>query len=324
VKGQRSQPPSWLVVFAVLAAIFGGLDWYSVQVVRRAEAEFPPTGQFVTVEGLRLHYVSEGSGKPVVFFHGYDGVLQDYSLTMLDRAAREYHAIAFDLPGHGYSERSSKEVTTPIVQARLLRGAFRTLGIAKPVLVGHSGSAALALAYALDYQDELAGVVLLGGFVYGQEGPVTPWYYVPQVPLLGDLWVSTLLVPIGHAFAGPIGERAFWPDPAPAGSDYARAVTALSLRPSQFTANAEDIRTLSPSLKALSPRYGEIRVPVVIVTGDSDLVVNPEQHAYPLHQAIPHSKLMVLPHTGHMIPHTRPEAVVEAIRAAWEPLPTAR
>src|SRR2546428_678143 len=62
-------------------------------------------GQFVSVNGQRLHYVSKGLGRPVVFIHGNPGSHQDYSMGLLGRVAQSYRAFAFDRPGHGYSER---------------------------------------------------------------------------------------------------------------------------------------------------------------------------------------------------------------------------
>jgi pimeloyl-ACP methyl ester carboxylesterase len=55
-------------------------------------------------------------------------------------------------------------------------------------------------------------------------------------------------------------------------------------------------------------------MPVVIVTGDADRVVPPERHAYPLHQAIAHSRLIVAPNTGHMVQFSRPETIMAALR----------
>ena len=57
---------------------------------------------------------------------------------------------------------------------------------------------------------------------------------------------------------------------------------------------------------------------MVIVTGVDDLILDPKSHAYTLHRAIPNSKLVVLQMTGHQLPQARPDAVIEAIGAAWQ------
>jgi pimeloyl-ACP methyl ester carboxylesterase len=303
------------VILLGLTAALAALYVYNRRKVREAEALFPPVGQFVTVDGIRLHYIGKGEGQPVVFLHG--GILSasDYD-RVIDLAAAEYRAISFDRPGYGYSERPQKELATPIVQAQLLRGALKKLGMEKPILVGHSWSGSLVLAYALAYPDELSGIVLLAPGAYG--GKAYPagkadflLYRAASAPVLGHLLVSTLLVSLGRMLAKPAIHAAFSPDPVPA--DYLDRGKALWPRPGQFLANREDVYTFSPTVEALSKRYGEIRLPVVIVVGDAD-PFNPEQQSYHLHQAIPHSQLIVLPDTGHMIPTVRPEAVLEAVR----------
>jgi pimeloyl-ACP methyl ester carboxylesterase len=302
------------IALTVLAVAFAGLYLYTALQVRQAEARYPPIGQFVAVEGLRLHYVSQGSGRPVVFLHGNGLQLRDFTTSIFDRAAQEYHAIAFDRPGHGYSDPLTGEAATPIVQARLIHGALQSLGVEKPVLVGHSWSGTLVLAYALEYPDEVSAIVTLGGVAYRVKP--NPAAQVVQVPVLGDVLASTLLVPIGQVTGKATLEALFSPDPVPPG--YLDIFLAFLLRPIQIKAALSEATTSNSTVETLSPRYGEIGVPVVIVTGDSDTSVVPQQHAYPLHEAIPDSKLIVLPDTGHMPHHSQPEAVMDAIRQAWE------
>ena len=43
----------------------------------KAEREHPPKGAFVTTDGVRLHYLVRGSGRPVVFLHGNGAMVED-------------------------------------------------------------------------------------------------------------------------------------------------------------------------------------------------------------------------------------------------------
>jgi len=42
-----------------------------------AENDNPPAGQFLEVNGVRLHYVERGSGPPLVLLHGNGSMIQD-------------------------------------------------------------------------------------------------------------------------------------------------------------------------------------------------------------------------------------------------------
>jgi pimeloyl-ACP methyl ester carboxylesterase len=118
-------------------------------------------------------------------------------------------------------------------------------------------------------------------------------------PLIGSWLVRTDL------------KKAFAPDRIP--EHYLRTVQSEWTRPKRVKAYSVDDALLSYSLPKLSLRYPEIRVPLVIVTGDSDLIVPSEENAYRLHRSLPASKLTILPHTGHQIPFSRPDAIIDAI-----------
>lgn len=269
----------------------------------------PYFGQFISVDGLRLHFVSKGAGRPIVFIHGNPGSHQDFSRNLLGKLSESYRTVAFDRPGHGHSERHQGATDTVEVQAQTLWAALKQLSIERPIIVGHSWGGAVALAMALDGQD-LEGLVLLAPAAYPGD-PAQWWTLLPHLPLLGNFFLKTLTPLLGGRIVRSSLKEAY--DPQPVQEDYAQAAAALWTRPEQIRACASDDRSLDDSLKLLSERYGEIRVPVVMVTGDSDLLVNPEEQASRLHRSIRESKLICLEGVGHQIPQTRPEVVIEAI-----------
>ncbi len=272
-------------------------------------------GQFVSVDGLRLHYVSKGTGRPVVFIHGNPGSHHDYSMTILGDVDNSFRALAFDRPGHGYSERRNGTSTTVEVQARLLSDALRNLGVEKPVIVGHSWGGAVALAMALQREEDLSALVLLAPAAYASGDPQW-WTTLPHLPVLGSVFLKVLTPLIGRRIIKDSLRDAYHPEPMQ--EDYLQAAELLWTRPEQVKACAADDRSLNESLKGLSDRYAEINLPVVIVTGDSDVLLRPEEQADRLHRTIPGSELIRLSRTGHQIPQTHPESVSEAIKRAWE------
>lgn len=304
----------WKSILGIGAAL-GAMKLYTDWKVKQFSSDNPPAGDFVTVEGVRLHYVRKGSGRPIVFLHGADGVLQDFTWTIFNRAARQYDTIVFDRPGHGYSERPPSEGGSPVIQAELIHSALQKLEVHRPVLVGHSWSGALVLAYALNYPSDVSGIVTLGGYAIPNTG-INWWFTgIPEMPIVGKLLTDYLLVPVGQALLERFLRPAFYPDLVPPG--LADAYKAFALRPSQFRNNMDDMRWTEPTLAKLYPRYGEIKVPVEIIHGESDQLINPEQ-SKKLHEAIPGSDLVVLPNVGHMIHYSSPEVVMDAIARAFE------
>jgi len=268
----------------------------------------------VVVDGLTLNYVSAGSGRPVVLIHGNPGSHQDYTLAVVERLSQSYSVVAFDRPGHGDSERHDSVETTVEVQAHIILEALRKLRIEKPVLVGHSWGGSLVLAAAVGYGNDLSGIVLLAPAAY-PNFRVEWWSLLPHIPVLGTFVVNTLTPLVGRAIVKESLKEAYHPQAVH--EDYAQRSAEMWTRPNQVRACAYDERTLAASLKILSQHYSDIQMPVVIVTGSDDLVLEPKNHAYRLQKAIKDSKLVVLPQTGHQLPQTRPDAVIDAIEFAW-------
>jgi len=266
--------------------------------------------RFVTINGTRLHFVIKGAGRPVVLIHGNPGSSQDWT-QLFGPLAAQHKIIAFDRPGHGRSQRPKHEEATVEVQARLLHDALTQLHVQRPVLVGHSWGGALALVYAINYSKEVAGLVLVAPAVYESQDGVSFLTKLPAVPVIGDA-VNFVLTPLfGASVVRRDLKKAFAPDPVP--RNYLRSVLSEWTRPSKVKSYAVDDALLTDCLKKFSPRYSEIRLPVSILAGDSDLIVPEKENAERLHKAMPGSRFVLLPKSGHEIPFTRPQAVIEAI-----------
>ncbi len=272
--------------------------------------------QYITVEGAKLHYVEAGSGQPVILLHGNDGTLLDFTMSIFDRIATKYRTIAIDRPGHGASGNPKHSVATPEVQARMLHLAMKELKISRPLIVAHSWSGALGLSYALQFPGDLCGLVVLSGMAYDtKEGAARPSYYAVKFPVAG----TALALAYKYVGRGDVErqlEKAFSPEPAP--KEYVDRFCAQLFRISQLKAAARDEITLNPALRKMKKQYRTLDLPVVILCGDQDKLVTPSLHSYPLHEAIPESKLLVVKGAGHELSFTRPDDVMQAIELAQE------
>ena len=265
---------------------------------------------FVNVDGANLHFVIKGQGQPVVLLHGNPGSCQDWSRLYVPISNR-YRVIAFDRPGHGHSDRPNHRPITVEVQAEMLHAALTQLKVERPIIVGHSWGGALALVYALNFPNEISGVALLAPAVYESDDGVSFLSKLPGWPVIGDV-LNFLFTPLLGAWLVRTDiAKAFAPDPVP--KKYLRHVLNEWTRPKKVKWYSVDDALLNQSLPRFADRYREIRVPVAIVTGDSDQIVPAEQNAERLYQALPHSHLNLLPQTGHQIPFTNPQAVLAAI-----------
>ncbi len=306
----------------ILLVLIGGVNLWAGSVEKRARAEFPPEGRFLSVDGTRIHYVERGAGPVVILLHGAGGSSRDFTFDLMDRLADTYRVIAFDRPGLGYSDRLpgyrrffQARAESLTEQALILSRAARMLGVERAILVGHSFGGAVALRWAIDAPDQVVGLVGLGAVSNPWEGGLSPYYPIMGHPVLGSLLAGfvTTLTPervIDASLAG-----VFAPQAVPDGYG-AHFGVPLTLRRGALLANARQVQTLLPQVVEMVERYGDIKAAVELLHGDADITVGPDIHSALLAGQIPDARLTRLPGVGHMPHHADPGATLAAIDRA--------
>ena len=275
-----------------------------------------PPGDFVVAGGVRVHYVRAGAGPPVIYVHGAKGSVYDFTLSVGERLAERYTALAMDRPGSGFSARPAKGENTPQAQAAVLRAAATELGLRRPILIGHSLGAAVTLAWALD------GAGRGGGRRHarrlrapagrrpavGRHAPAPPGGAPRR----------------GRSSAAPVsGARSSGAPSSGRSLRAARRTTTCASRrgwrsrPPALISDGEDRKVVEDGLAALRPLYPGLRVPLVILVGAQDRIVPPAVSER-LHALVPGSELVRVPGAGHMPQFTAPDAVVAAVDRAAE------
>lgn len=297
---------------------------------RRIERRFPPAGQFVEADGVRLHYTDTmPQGAPVgvvLLIHGASGNERDMRLPLAaPLAARGYRVISVDRPGHGYSTRGPGDASSPAVQALVIRHALEALGVRRAIVVGHSLAGALATNLAIDHQDFTAGLALFAPVTHPWPGGVAAYYSLAASASAGWLFSHTLATPLGALLIEDGVKSVFAPQEPP--SDYLeRTGVALVLRPQAFRYNAQDVDALYGFVSAQAPRLSLITAPVAIVSGDQDDIVLTNLHSRGVADAVEGTNLIILVGHGHSPHWTATPIAVSAIldvakRAGLPPRP---
>ena len=304
-----------LVLVVAALAILAVVTQAGVFALQRA---YPARGRMIEVAGATLNVVDIGprdaAGPPVVMIHGASSNLEVMRQPLGEMLARNHRVILIDRPGHGWSTRARREDSTPAIQGRMIDEALEKLGVGPVILVVHSWSGALGARMALDYPERVAGLVMLAPVAYPWRGGVGWYTKLVAIPVIGPLLAYTITLPLGHFLAGPGARGVFLPQVMP--DDFVgNTATALLLRPREFLANARDIVTLRAAVEEQAPRYGDIRVPAVVISGEIDKTVTTNIHSRPFAKAVSNAKLIVLPDVGHMVQNAAPELVISEIEA---------
>jgi pimeloyl-ACP methyl ester carboxylesterase len=279
----------------------------------QAEQTRRPPGRFVEVDGVRVHYIARGKGRPVVLLHGNGTMAEDFVISgLLDQLARRYRVIAIDRPGFGHTERPRHRVWTASTQAHLMHRVLERLNVERPVIVGHSWGTLVALALATGSWRELRGLVLLSGYYYPTRRADVVLSAALAIPGVGDAARSMVPQAAGHLLAPQVFRHVFQPQAVPARFK-ARFPVEIAMHPAQLRASAEDTATLNSAAALLQPLYRKLRLPVCIITGDADAIVDADEHSRRLHEEVAGSALTILPGLGHMIHYSAPGKIGRAV-----------
>lgn len=274
-----------------------------------------PIGNFITVNGVRLHYLDRGKGEPIVMLHGNGSMIQDFETSgIVDLAAEKCRVIVFDRLGFGHTERPGGTIWTPEAQADLLQAVLRKLGISKAIILGHSWGSSVAVAVALRHPKAVRALVLMSGYYFPTARPDMLVLSGPAMPVVGTLFRYSV---------GPLLGRLMWPllmrkifGPAPPPEKFKGFPKGMALRPSQLQASAAESALLIRAAYAFQEQYRNITAPVVIVAGAADRLVDSNEQSVRLHRELPHSTLRMVPGAGHMVHQTAPNVVMASIQEA--------
>jgi pimeloyl-ACP methyl ester carboxylesterase len=122
---------------------------------------------FIPVEGVRLHYVTSGGAdkEPVVLLAGYPESWSAWR-KLMPLLSDRYRMIAIDLPGQGDSDKPTDGYDTVTV-ARRVHGLLEQIGIRRYGLIAHDIGSWVAFPYALMFQEEISGLVLMDAAIPG-------------------------------------------------------------------------------------------------------------------------------------------------------------
>ncbi len=284
----------------------------------------PITHGTVLARGLRLHYVEQGSGPPVLFLHGFP----EYSGAwhgVMERLAPQVRAIALDTRGIGQSEAAADMQGYDIVElVRDVKDVVAALGLAKVTLVGHDWGGFIAWEVAIRHPELLDRLVIVNAAHTGvlehllredAEQAKASQYMLAFRSARGEELVSR------NDFAGFRREML----------EPARAAGALS------DAQADDYLRLWRDSKSVSaglnyyranksgPPSGDDRaprpldatrvtVPTLVIWGDQDIYFTPRTLEL-LPEVVPDLTVRRFADSGHWIVHQQPGAVADLIAA---------
>jgi len=303
-----------LIPLGMLGVFALGLAGWSAYVGRKAEEMVPAEGKFAEVPGACLHYVElnpDAEGPAIVMIHGLMGQLRNFSHSLAGRLAADHRVILVDRPGWGHSQLAGPRPGIA-AQATMIAALIERLELDRPLLVGHSMGGAVSLALAVARPELVRGLALIAPLSQVVDAVPPPFKGLLAPAALRPVLAWTVAVPVGLRKGADTAAAIFAPDPVP--MDFALAGGgALALRPKSYMAGSFEVRAAPAEMAALVAHYGEIRVPVAILYGRGDAVLDPALNGEKTAADIPGATVELID-GGHMLPVTHAEATEAWLR----------
>lgn len=308
----------FLGLILLLALVIAGLVFFTSSTAKKVEALLPPRGQFMDIDGQRIHYTDSGGTKPaVVMIHGLGGNMLHFGYAMADKLANDFRVVLVDRPGSGYSTRPDDAPATLTAQAGTIATLIRRLDLKQPLVVGHSLGGALSLAIALDHPDCAGGLVLIAPLTHAVESApeVFKSIEIPS-PLMRKIVAWTVATPLGIRRGPVLLKEVFAPEAAPADFPM-RAGGLLGLRPTAFYATSSDMMAVADVLPVYMARYKSLDIPMAMLFGRGDRLLDYRAQGEAMKIVCPALDLE-LTEGGHMLPMTQADRCVALVKRVAE------
>ncbi len=247
----------------------------------------PKDATYLQVEGTRVRYVDVGEGPAVVLLHGFASSIENW-VTVMPQLVKDHRIIAIDMRGFGWTDRPVADYS-PTAQAKLLKAVLDERKVGKISLVAHSYGSSVALAFALDYPEQVERIALYDAWVYDEQLP--SMFHMARAKGVGE-------VLFGLFYSERADERltlGFY-DPDMVTQHLADEVEKAFERPGTRAGALEAVRGMR--FEELEPRYKTITAPTLLLWGREDLVT-PVSVGEKLVRQLPNAKLKVYARCGH-------------------------
>ena len=265
---------------------------------------------YVTIGGVKLRYVTAGSGPTIVLLHTLRTQL-DLFEKIIPELSRRFTVYALDYPGHGYSDipraRYDAEFFVTAVE-----GFLDALDLSDVTLAGVSIGGVIPLVIAAKRNARVARVASINPYDYAKgrglaRSSVFGWLttYAALVPVLGEIWMRLRSFPVTRSILNGGVARAKNIPPA-----LMREMHAVGNRPRHYRAFIALLRH-GKSWQLAHEQYSHIAAPVLLVYGDRDWSRITERERTRAH--IPNVEMKTIKDAGHFLPLDRPKELLDLL-----------
>lgn len=275
---------------------------------------FPFRSQWAEFDGIRLHYVDEGSGTPIVMCHGqptWSFVYRNVILGLRDR----FRCIAMDYPGFGLSDRPDRYGYTPHEHAALVGRLIDSLGLDGFIAMGQDWGGPIGMQVATERSARLRGLVFMNTWFWPADLYFAAFSLIMSSPpmqariLDKNFFVETI---VPNSVARPLD---------PAVMDHYRRAQPTRQARRGVAEFPRQIRKERPWLARLAQRAPAALhdKPVLLIWGMKDRGFGHQRIVDRWKRSFPDAEVVILPDASHFVQEDAPDEIVRAVKRRFSP-----
>lgn len=267
--------------------------------------------EYVDVDGVRLRYITVGTGPTLVLLHTLRTQL-DIFQKVIPELSKQFKVYALDYPGHGFSDIPKVEYK-PEVFVHAVAGFLDKVDVNDAIVAGISIGGSISLILAAHQHPRVKKVISINPYDYAKGRGIQRSSAVAN--LIFSLSHVPIIGPTVMRLRNPMVEEKIleggvaYPEALP--PEFKKEMFEVGCRPGHYEAFISVIRNLSGWDDARA-EYGQIKVPVLLVYGEHDWSRPDERDAN--QKAIPGAEMTIVKDAGHFMSLDAPDDVVRLIK----------
>ena len=271
---------------------------------------------YITTNGVKLHYVTQGEGDLMLMLHGFPEFWYSWR-HQIPEFAKDYKVVALDLRGYNDSDKPADKSAYVMDEFILdVEGVIKGLGYDKCILVGHDWGGAIAWNFAYAHPEMVERLIILNlphpaKFAEGIRNPQqmlrSSYMFFFQIPWLPEFLIqSSDYQPIETANKGmAVNKSAFSKEDLEAYKDAAAKRGAM-------TATLNYYRNIFQQ-RMTSQDWSVLSVPTLMIWGEKDTALGKEL-TYGTEAYVRDFKIKYIPDCSHWVQQEKPELVNQYMR----------
>ena len=312
-------------IFTCLGVFLGGMIFLAIVVpliwpvspltgIKSIDQLMDADSQFINLDGINVHYKQHGIGEPyIILLHGFGASTFSWR-EVIEPLSHYGTVIAYDRPSSGLTDRPWKmdwDGMDPYGiegQVLMLLKLMDAKGIQKAILIGNSAGGTIATYAAREYPDRVQGLVEVDAAIYQKGNFIPSWLnwilYTPQAERIGPL-LMRFIRKWGIDFL-----HSAWYDQSKIADEILEGYEKPLHAPDWDKGLFELLR--APRPQPVSPYLEDIRIPSLVISGDTDKIVSP-YNSIQLAGDLPNSRLVIIPYCGHLPQEEQAQLFLEAV-----------